>query len=239
MKYKTELHCHTSEVSPCASEDAAATVEKYIAAGYTTVVLTNHYSRHSRWVANMKGVDFNEFFFEGFRKFKECAGDRLNVIFSAEVTLDDPYDKNDYLIYGITEDFFRENPDILDTRIWHLRTLCDEHNALLIHAHPVNKGYTLRDTKQVHGYEVINGGDRHNDLALMWANYYGGIKTAGSDHHTPEDYPTCGIETDEPILTGEQLVCVLKSGRYTVFGSEKPDNSRAKVSWSEKYENRG
>ena len=46
-KYKTELHCHTVEMSGCASETAAAMIDKYVACGYTTVVLTNH-CEHSR-----------------------------------------------------------------------------------------------------------------------------------------------------------------------------------------------
>ena len=39
ITYKTELHCHTAEASTCAHETAAATVEKYIRHGYTTLVL--------------------------------------------------------------------------------------------------------------------------------------------------------------------------------------------------------
>ena len=42
MQYKTELHAHCSEVSPCADMSATQVVDRYIRAGYHSLVLTNH-----------------------------------------------------------------------------------------------------------------------------------------------------------------------------------------------------
>lgn len=47
MKYKTELHCHTSEISACSRETGAEVAAKYIAHGYTTLVVTNHFEKWS------------------------------------------------------------------------------------------------------------------------------------------------------------------------------------------------
>lgn len=40
--YKTEMHCHSANVSTCAHATAEEIVEKYTAAGYTTIVNTEH-----------------------------------------------------------------------------------------------------------------------------------------------------------------------------------------------------
>ena len=44
MEYKYELHCHTDEVSRCASCPAARMVEIYKEKGYSGMVVTDHYS---------------------------------------------------------------------------------------------------------------------------------------------------------------------------------------------------
>ena len=44
MKYKTELHCHTGDVSNCGKETAEYIVSRYIEAGYTSLVVANHMS---------------------------------------------------------------------------------------------------------------------------------------------------------------------------------------------------
>lgn len=219
--YKTELHCHTAEVSVCATESAENTVEKYIAAGYSTVVLTNHYSIHTRFAAKMKGIDFTDYLIDGYRKMRDYAGDRLNVLLGAEVTFEAPSDRNDYLVYGLTEEFLYEHKDMLAMNIETLFELCNENNFIVVHAHPIRPGHTLRGRWQVHGYEIMNGSAENNNLALMWAKYNSeALRTAGSDHHGPDDYPTCGILTDEPITTNKQLFDVLSSGNYHIFGSE-------------------
>ena len=41
-KYKTELHCHSCEISECADVDLNEIIEKYTQYGYTSLVLTNH-----------------------------------------------------------------------------------------------------------------------------------------------------------------------------------------------------
>ena len=44
MKYKYELHSHTTETSQCAQITAKELVEKYKELGYSGIVITNHYS---------------------------------------------------------------------------------------------------------------------------------------------------------------------------------------------------
>lgn len=43
MKYKYELHCHTDEVSLCGKVPAGEIAEMYRQAGYSGIVITDHY----------------------------------------------------------------------------------------------------------------------------------------------------------------------------------------------------
>ena len=45
-RYLTDLHCHTAENIAITREDAERLVEIYVGAGYTSVVVTNHFAPH-------------------------------------------------------------------------------------------------------------------------------------------------------------------------------------------------
>ena len=82
---------------------------------------------------------------------------------------------------------------------------------------------TIIDPDLVDGYEVYNTHNKHpymNAVARQWICNLGledKILTAGNDHHDPEDIPTAGILTSEPITTSEELVRVLKSRDFSIF----------------------
>ena len=42
MSFKTELHCHSRDISPCSHQDVDGIVEKYTGSGYATLDLANH-----------------------------------------------------------------------------------------------------------------------------------------------------------------------------------------------------
>ena len=44
MEYKYEIHCHTKNVSRCGNLDVEELIQKYKDAGYSGIVLTDHYS---------------------------------------------------------------------------------------------------------------------------------------------------------------------------------------------------
>ena len=106
--YKTELHCHTTEMSGCASETAERMIAKYIDCGFTTVVLTNH-CEHSRIHAPLeyryRYDSYEELInkiFDAIEYTKSLAGDRLNIIEGFELC--NCVTENDYLIYGISRE---------------------------------------------------------------------------------------------------------------------------------------
>ena len=103
MQFKTELHAHTSEVSPCGHVTAPEVADRFIAEGYTSLVITNHYCDYV--IDNLKGTwrEKMDYYMHPYYLMREHAQDRLNVILGCELRFEGSI--NDYLIYGITEDF--------------------------------------------------------------------------------------------------------------------------------------
>ena len=191
MSFLTELHAHTSEVSPCGHCTADEVADYYVAAGYTTIVVTNHYCDYVMDYAGETWEERFAHFVSGYRKMKDYAGDKLHVILGMELRFTE--NLNDYLIFGFNEDFLYTHPDL------HKMTVVPP--ALL------------------DGIEVFNGHPGHdsrNRIALEWCRRYGKIPTSGSDFHHERTVISGGIVTDEPICSMRQLTDVLRSGNYTL-----------------------
>jgi hypothetical protein len=227
MEYITELHCHSGEVSNCASATAQEIVRAYCAAGYTSLVLTNHFSFYTFGFGNLQKFPGNpeshsdkvDFFMSGYHALCEAAGDRLNVILGVELRSNT--DDSDYLIYGVDEYFLRSHPDLMDMPIAGVLSEVHAAGGLLVQAHPFRNHMKIQKPERLDGVEVFNGCVRHdsrNDIALLWAERYGLLMTSGSDyHHAAKDSPNGGIVTDFPITDGHQLAEVLKSKNYRLL----------------------
>lgn len=222
MSYKCELHCHTN-FSGCSDVSASEVVEKYVAAGYTTVVVTNHFNRHhlsreGSFAELCRGV------FNAIEEVKKAAEGRLNILEGMEITFNCM--PNDFLLYGVTEKMLSEMEDVFELRPWQMRDRMHEAGGIIIQAHPFRFGQTVVNPDEVDGIEIYNGHPghhSHNDIAKMWALSWAEhyrkdgsfILTSGTDHHNKWHTPTGGIETEEPVSSVEQLLEILKSGNYT------------------------
>ena len=222
--FKTELHCHSAGISFCASVTVDEIVEKYVRAGYTSILLTNHFESGTmrRHGCEDYGA-FLEKFVEEWKKLRDAAAGRLNVLFGAELRFDGNI--NDYLLYGVTPEFLLAHPDVFSMSPETFSHIAREAGILFIHAHPFRNGMKVINPQYLDGIEVFNGHIRHdsrNDVASMWAKKYGLIKTSGSDMHIHVDQPDAGIMTESPITSVEQLASVIRSGKYTLITSELP-----------------
>lgn len=217
MQFKTELHAHTSEVSPCGHVTAPEVADRFIKEGYSSLVITNHYSAYI--INNLTGTwrEKMDYYMRPYYLMREHAGDRLHVILGCELRFEGNI--NDYLIYGITEEFLRENPDLHKMSLRSFAPLARENGFLVVQAHPFRNGIEIVPPELLDGMETFNGTpsyDGRNTIADAWAKRYDLIRTSGSDFHNPDQYGTGGILTSAAIRTGEELVAVLKSGNYTL-----------------------
>ncbi len=223
MEYKYEIHAHTKNTSWCGDIDAKDLVEKYKEAGYSGIVITDHYSpmtfHISEFFNKKKAIDH---FLAGYRKAKEYETDNFTVLLGMELRFYATV--NDYLVYGVSEEMLYELPFLLKTYIRRASTMLREHGCLFLQAHPFRKMITRANPKYLDGVEVFNGKAEKeaNDNSLKWAKEINApVMTSGSDCHRESGVGLGGIITKEPIKTNADLLRILKSGNYKLIKNQK------------------
>ncbi|MBE6686648.1 MAG: transposase [Ruminococcaceae bacterium] len=223
---KFELHVHTAENDLVAQEGGASIVKLYKEIGYDGVVITDHYfAIFYEWFKDeLEGKSHREIidrWLKGYRAAKE-EGDKcgFTVLLGAEVRFDGPM-INDYLVYGINEEFLYNAP--LLNRLGSPEELLEilPEKAIVVQAHPFRDNMTVKPPENIFGIEVYNGGtpELRNRLAKNFAEYYNKPFTSGSDFHDAGALGKGGIITEKKITTMEELVSVLKSGDYSIIES--------------------
>lgn len=243
MEFITDMHVHTCGISTCAAARPEEMVEQFIAAGITTVVLTNHITCRSLAELGLEEVDgdgtgasvcadsangdgtgtekgwsaFCDKFLEEYRRAVDAAGDRLNVLLGAEIRIKNT--KNDYLVYGVTEDVLRSWEGICLEKIKQVAPKIRESGCMIYQAHPFRNRQSVTDPTLLDGIEVGNFNykiDSRNDIATAWAAHLNMKGVVGSDFHRYQANIGGGIVTDEPIRDNETLLSVLREGRYRI-----------------------
>ena len=220
--FKAELHCHTAEVSPCAGLSARGVVDRYLEAGFTTLVITDHFRNYIVDDAGKAWRQKIDHYLAGYRRAKDYAADRLHVLPGIELQFVGEH--NDYLVYGIDEDFLYGNPDIHKMTLRSFRSLLPPE-GMIVHAHPFRPGCTIENPELLDGMEVYNGGtaDSNNEVARMWAERYSLIQTSGSDYHGGAvSRINGGILTEAPITTVTELVDQLRRGSHSLLAKGNP-----------------
>ena len=221
-EYLFEMHAHNAEVSRCAKAFAQELAERYIALGYDGIVSTNHLNSHTFSSPEFKNASWEakaEKFMSGFRAVEKAVNGRLTVLLGVEVSLYS--EPNDYLVYGVTEEFLKNNGDIMSLTKEELSALVHKNGMLIVQAHPFRPYIHRANPKFIDGCEIFNGKDKDKDFnqkAQAWAkkeNFK--IVTAGADYHRESQRGNAsGIITEEKINNNDDLVRILKSGKYEI-----------------------
>ncbi len=216
MEYKYELHCHTGCVSRCGRVEPEEIVKLYKGKGYNGIVVTDHYSPMTfepNW-APQRQIDF---YLSGYRRMKEAAGEDFTVLLGIE--LRHYFTANDYLIYGINEDFLYSAGNLMLPWEEKIYNLAKEHGCLVYQAHPFRFGIRRCNPDFIDGVEVYNGktDKKGNDKALVWAKKNGKLMVSGSDFHTVKNLARGGIITSQPIKNNGDLLEVLKSQNFEMI----------------------
>ncbi len=225
---KIETHIHTAECDPYAQVSARELVRLYHAIGYGGLVITDHYFALSYdWFRDDLLDDtphrFVERWLRGYYEAKD-EGEKqgMTVLLGAEVRLDGS-NINDYLVYGLTEEFLYEAP--LLNRLGSLRELVAvlPPEACVVQAHPFRNGMTVQEPEHLFGLEVYNGGTEpyRNRMAREFAAHYHKPMLSGSDFHRREHLGRGGIVTERLVTTSADLVALLRSGEYSRIEPEK------------------
>jgi predicted metal-dependent phosphoesterase TrpH len=218
--FRFDTHVHTKETSHCGQVAAMEMVKLYAQAGYSGFVMTDHYNRFSMERHGCgTPTECIETFLKGYRDAK-AYGDSIgfDVLLGMELLVDGSY--NEYLLYGLTEEFLYAHPHIFEEDLLSLRRLATENDILIFQAHPYRPAMTRAMPGFLDGVEVFNGNpraDSQNHLALMYANQHNLLKNSGSDAHRPEDVGRGGLLTKERIGDLSALKAVLREGSATLI----------------------
>ena len=216
------MHFHTKNTSNCANVKAKDAVEEYIKAGYNGIVVTDHlspstYMKYGRELLPWKKkVDF---FLRGYKEALKTADGRIPVLLGMELRFRTSEGDNDYLVYGINEEFLYNTPELLNLNSKKFYELCQKNGFLVFQAHPFRVGMKVTNPKYLDGIEIFNGNPRHNssnDIAEMWAKKYDLMVTSGSDYHEYEDLGTGGIWFNKEIKDNKTLIEELNKRDYEI-----------------------
>lgn len=221
-RYLYEMHAHTSDVSPCAKVPAQEVVSIYEEAGYTGLVLTDHMSKR---VFRQNGAPDEtapwkekvDFFLQGYQNAKRYAR-KLNVLLGMEICFYE--NENDYLVYGLTEEFLYKNEDLLHLGIRAFSQLAHDNGLLLYQAHPFRNKMTIISPELLDGIEVHNANPNHdsrNSIALQWADRFGLKKVSGSDFHEYGAHARGGIILPQIVSSPKDLIDQLKKDPQLIW----------------------
>ncbi|MBE6747822.1 MAG: PHP domain-containing protein [Ruminococcaceae bacterium] len=225
MSYLFEMHLHTDEVSRCANIPAKQIAKLYLATDYDGIVVTDHMNNSAFRKPEHKNAEWDkkvDHFLEGYNILKEELDGKMVVLLGMEINFYDS--ENDYLVYGVTEEFLRSNGDLMAYSPEDFSKLCKENGLLFLQAHPFRRGLTVEDWEILDGYEVFNGNPRHyssNPIAEAWAKFHNkDIVVAGSDFHEIEDLAHGGVYFNNEIKTNDDLLRELKALNYSLYKAE-------------------
>lgn len=221
-EYKVEPHAHTAEISRCGHLGGAELARLYAACGYSTLCIADHlftpfFERLGKMPWEEKLLVHKKGYEEAKREGEKYG---LCVLYAVELRLDTC--ENDYLLYGLSGDFFKSHTDILKLDVPSLSALVRENGGLIVQAHPTRAPKSFPTPEYVDGFEVRNANPRHREKtdyarAEALAAEYGLIKTGGSDAHRTEDVGCGGMVFPRPIQTVKDFIQALKKGEGRIL----------------------
>lgn len=212
--HKYETHLHTGQASACASASGSYQAKAYKKAGYTGIIITDHFFRgntciphHLPWEKRI------ELFCRGYEDAKKT-GDQigLQVFFGWEET----FEGQDFLVYGLDKEWLLTHPEV---EHWTIRQQFEEVNkygGMVIHAHPFrDRPYIPKIRlfpKLVNGVETFNASnyEEENERAYMYAKEYNLPMTAGADSHH-HDIICSGIRVEKKFESIKDYVNLIKN----------------------------
>ncbi len=212
--YRYDTHVHTAEVSPCGHLYAEQVIGLYKNAGYAGIIITDHYYTATVDRPDLSWQESADHYLSGYRKAIE-AGRRegLDVLLGMELRFDNS--NEDYLVFGLDEEFIYEHPYLNRYTLETFRRLTEQEDILIFQAHPFRKGLTPADPGLLDGIEAFNGNPRHdscNDKAYSYGLSNGLLLLSGSDAHRVEDIGRCGVGITERLHSIQEFVSWIKSG---------------------------
>ncbi|MDO4743458.1 MAG: PHP-associated domain-containing protein [bacterium] len=216
MAYLVESHFHTRCSSVCGKYYPEDSIPIYIQNGYSGVVVTDHYVED--YFKNCDDLNWTgkiDKWLEGYKRAKRfCNDTEFTVLLGAEIRFVGSC--NDYLVYGMDDEFLYKNPYLNRMSVEEFSRLCYDNGFYFGQAHPFREECVPANPKYLMGVEVYNGHPNHlnnNNEALLFAEENNLIMTAGSDFHDTPQFCRAGIYFDEMPKNSKQLAEYILEGK--------------------------
>ncbi len=206
---------HTAEGSGCATARGAEQAELYKAAGYDTIIITDHFFNGNTAVdRSLPWNDWVDGYCLGYENAKK-RGDEIgiNVLFGIEYG----WYGTDLLVYGVDKQWLKNNPDVINISVHKFCDKVHEHGGIIVQAHPFRDADYIRDIKLLPKYtdavEVFNAGNREkifDERAMWYAEQFSMVKTSGSDRHHLDGDKFFGIVTEYEIKDISDYIRAIK-----------------------------
>ncbi len=194
--YAYETHLHTSEASACAKCPGADMARACREAGYTGIIVTDHFFYGNTAVdRKLPWSEWVEKFCLGYEHAKE-EGDRigLQVFFGWESC----YNATEFLINGLSKQWLLDHPEVKDCTIPEQLELVHKDGGMVVHCHPYREETYIPEIRLFPEYidavETVNATHVSSESkshvnpefdvkALAYAGEHDFPQTAGSDIH--------------------------------------------------------
>lgn len=205
-QYIYETHLHTQQASKCSDSQGRTYIQKYIDAGFSGVMVTDHFFRGNSSIdRSLPWQERIKLFSQGYEDARnEGAKRNFPVFFGWE----ENFDEDEYLIYGPDEDWMIHHPEM---EYWTRAQQYEQvHQAggCVVQAHPFRARKYIRAIHlSAFCVDAVEGVNLENDpvwntLAIRYAHLLGLPVTAGSDnHHADTMRPglLAGVVFGEPL----------------------------------------
>ena len=214
--YRYETHLHTVESSKCGKTPGREYPAIFQARGYDGIFITDHFFHgNTRPDRDLPWPEYVEAYMKGYEEAKK-AGDEIG--FKVFFGIEENFEGDEYLIYGVDKDFLLAHPQIPHWTREEMTQWVHEAGGAVIQAHPfrdrdyISKIHLYPDG--VEGIEGINTANTANDnlAALCYAKAFDMLITAGSDTHDKAKIGDMngGILYDTPITSAKDFADRLK-----------------------------
>ncbi len=219
--YLYETHLHTSEASACSIITGAEQVRAYKEAGYTGIIVTDHFFNGNTAIpSNFSWEKRVDLFCKGYENAKE-EGDKigLSVFFGWESN----YKGTEFLIYGLDKEWLKDHPEMINWSIEEQYYNVHEAGGYVVHAHPFRMRSYIREIRLypefVDAVEVYNLGNDSKDFdkkAVAYAKKHNLPEFAGTDSHGL-DKRYNGMGFKKPLDSIQDFISCIKSGEYKLI----------------------
>ena len=208
---KIDAHVHSIGISKCSRVTYEQIVKNKQAVGYDGAVLMNHCQPWYYKSEELK--DWIENFIQEFNRAYEY-GKNLGFTYflGIEVSVSVPM-WTDFLIFGVTEEFLRNAPDMCRISQQELYEYCQKYGALMVQAHPKRMNFEFLDPAYMDGVEINISPRDINNRAIVeeFAKEHGIGVTVGSDYHEAYDGDFGGLIIPDDIENSVDLVNYMKN----------------------------